>query len=124
MFFTVHPILYLIKTTLDFIETPSNFSLEQLEHKNEGVNVSESYAMHLVFLCVIEVCTALDVLILDRISKSKVVTNPNDLTVTDVKHHDKTGLGSESWKHNQPLDVETEGILAKVANFDCNYRPY
>ena len=88
-----------------------NYSLEQLEHKNEGVNVSESYAMHLVFLCVVEVCSALDVLILDRISKKTKddVTNSADYEVTDVKHHDKTGLGSESWKHSQPLDVETEG---------------
>lgn len=73
--------------------------------------MSESYAMHLVFLCVIEVCTALDILILDRISKkTKERANTGDMTVTDVKHHDKTGLGSESWKHNQPLDVETEGF--------------
>jgi len=76
--------------------------------------------MHLVFLCVIEICSALDVLILDRVSKKKrpatSTSNGNvvESTVQDVDHHDKTGLGSESWKHNQPLDVETEGLVDSI----------
>ena len=64
--------------------------------------------MHLVFLCVVEVCSAMDVLILKRVSKVKK-SSATDNEVQDVNHHDKTGVGSEAWKHNQPLDVETEG---------------
>ena len=56
------------------------------------MNVSESYAMHMVFLCVVEICQALDVLILDRISKKKKKDFENgDYLVEDVKHSDKTG---------------------------------
>lgn len=76
--------------------------------------------MHLVFLCVIEICNALDVLILDRVSKRKkpaASLNDDDVvagSVEEVNHHDKTGLGSEAWKHNQPLDVESEGLLCSL----------
>ena len=83
------------------------FSLEQLEYKTDGANVSESYVMLVVFSCVMEICQAIDVLILDRASKQKKSEMNGE--VEDVKHQDKTGLGSEAWKHNQPLDVEEEG---------------
>lgn len=83
------------------------YSLEQLEYKSETISVSESYVMHLVFLCIVEVCAAMDVLILKRVSKV-TKSSMEDNEVQDVDHHDKTGLGSESWKHNQPLNVETE----------------
>ena len=79
--------------------------------------------MHLVFLCVIEICNALDVLILDRVSKRKMPATVNgdghveDSSTGEVNHHDKTGLGSEAWKHNQPLDVESEGLLYSFSRF-------
>ena len=71
--------------------------------------------MHLVFSCVIEICNAIDVLILKRPSKQKrqqSVQECNDHTNGDIKHQDKTGLGSESFKHTQPLDIdEDEGTV-------------
>jgi len=87
--------------------------LEQLEYKNDGVNVSESYGMHLVFSCILEICNAIDILILKRVSKRKS-TKSGDCSDSDIKHQDKTGLGSEAFKHTQPLDVDTEEDLEPV----------
>ena len=70
------------------------------------MNVSDSYGMQVVFSCVLEICNAVDVLILKRASK-QARTELNG-EVEDVCHQDKTGLGSEAWKHNQPLDVHSD----------------
>lgn len=100
--------------------SPKPVYLEQLEYKNEGVNVSESYVMQVVFSCVMEICQAVDILILNRPSKQKKKEVNGE--VKDIKHQDKTGLGSEAWKHNQPLDVEDEDMKPVwVKMIDCSW---
>lgn len=81
-----------------------------MEYKNDVVQVSESYCMHLVFSCVTEICDAIDVLILNRASKHKREQSVecNGHTDEDIEHQDKTGLGSESFKHTQPLDIDED----------------
>uniref|UniRef100_T2MA63 Protein MON2 homolog n=1 Tax=Hydra vulgaris TaxID=6087 RepID=T2MA63_HYDVU len=78
--------------------------LDQLDYKNENVNVSESYGMQLACSTVLHICNAIDILILKRDSIKK--RTESNMEVKDVIHHDKTGLGSESFKYTQPLDVE------------------
>ena len=82
------------------------FSLEQLDYKNENVNVSESYGMQLVCSTVLQICNAIDILILKRDSLKK--RTESNMEVKDIKHQDKTGVGSEALKYSQPLDVEPE----------------
>ena len=98
-----------------------------MEYKNDVVQVSESYCMHLVFSCVTDICDAIDVLILNRASKHKREQSVecNGHRDEDIEHQDKTGLGSESFKHTQPLDIdEDEGKCSqegRITDSSCDY---